>query len=524
MIKHNMDSFFDIDNQTSSLNVYKLKVDDFDSKLFHIQSSLGYIWLTSIIATDKISSDGIFELKYDFLNTEEYCQFSILLHISLDKVVNSISNMWMNASVFEQEIYENFGIKFKRKYRKKFYKQDENIFPLRKNTSVFPKILSENKNYDLDLCLNKSYSNNLINFGVFINNDLVENCDVVNGNYHIGIEKYFENLSLSELIPSIENSFHINGVQWSHLICLNVESANEVTLTERAKALRMIVLELNRVYSHLLAILKLANNLEYNYLYDSVFLLIKRLKIINISYSDNAKLFNLMIPGGITKDASQIWLSRVIDEIDIIKKEFNVIFKNFKSNNLLIKNLKIELNSKNFGTSWSVSGPLARAMGINFDLRKLDPIYFYSDVEFEIPIGTSSSCYDLLTVKFEEIFQSINILTQVLDNLPTGDILLENNFKVSNLDDRDIEEKRIIESVKNFNKFDNLNKTSYFEGADGLMGLSLVTSNNRFDRVGMISPSCANKVIFETLSIGKDPSDLELFWTSLNISMHEVER
>ena len=524
MIKHNMDSFFDTDNQTSSLHVYKLNADDFDSKLFHIQSSLGYIWLTSIIVTDRISSDGVFELKYDFLNTEEYCKFSILLHIPMDKVVTSISNMWMNASVFEQEIYENFGIKFNRKYRKKFYKQDENIFPLRKSTSVFPNIFSENINYDLNLCLNKSYSNNLINFGVFISNDLVENCDVVNGYYHIGIEKYFEGLSLSELIPSIESSFHVNGVQWSHLICLNVESANELTLTERAKALRMIVLELNRVYSHLLSILKLANNLEYNYLFDSVFLLIKRLKIINVSYSDNTKLYNLMTPGGISKDASQVWLSRVIDEIDIIKKEFIIIFRNFKSNSLLIKNLKIGLNSKNFGTSWSVSGPLARAMGINFDLRKLDPIYFYSDVDFEIPIGTSSSCYDLFTVKFEEIYQSINILTQVLDNLPTGEILLENNFGVLNKHNRDLEEKRIIDSVKSFNKFGNINKTSYFEGSDGLMGLSLVKGHNRFNRVGMISPSCANKVIFETLSIGKDASDLELFWTALNISMHEVER
>jgi NADH:ubiquinone oxidoreductase subunit D len=70
---------------------------------------------------------------------------------------------------------------------------------------------------------------------------------------------------------------------------------------------------------------------------------------------------------------------------------------------------------------WGLSGPSLRACGVNFDLRKVDPIYFYGDVDFQVPLGINGDSYDRFLVRIEEVFQSIAIVNQILDHIPGGD-------------------------------------------------------------------------------------------------------
>jgi NADH:ubiquinone oxidoreductase subunit D len=64
-----------------------------------------------------------------------------------------------------------------------------------------------------------------------------------------------------------------------------------------------------------------------------------------------------------------------------------------------------------------------RASGLNFDLRKSQPFYFYKDIDFDIPVGINGTAYERYLIRYEEIFQSFRIITQVIDNLPLGEII-----------------------------------------------------------------------------------------------------
>ena len=75
--------------------------------------------------------------------------------------------------------------------------------------------------------------------------------------------------------------------------------------------------------------------------------------------------------------------------------------------------------------SWGYTGPCLRACGVNYDLRKVQPYYFYGDVDFEIPLGVNGDSYDRYLVRIEEIHQSIKIIEQLLFNLPQGAIQVD---------------------------------------------------------------------------------------------------
>jgi NADH:ubiquinone oxidoreductase subunit D/NADH:ubiquinone oxidoreductase subunit C len=527
-MSNDLSSFFEDSKLEIVDDTYLCSLDSFEAILFNIQSTLGYIWLLDIIAVDEREYSGKFGIIYHFVCVEKYEKFSLKLELPEHIKLKSIAHMWMNAQIYEQEAYEKFGIEFSRSYTKKFFKDDENIFPLRKNCTTRPSIKLDDSNYDLQLTLKNPFLNKSIFFNTNLTENKISNCRIEPGFFHLGLEKAIENMDFKNTFLTLEDSFSSSGVMWSFLLADNIEKSKNINIPERAKALRMVFLEISRVAEHFRFINLLSADLQVQSVYENSLLWLTRVQALMISFSGNENIHNTITPGGVLKDTSQVWISRVGDEIFALEKSLLSEYSLIKNSPNWKMSLNLAIGSKELATSWCSSGPIARALGINLDFRKLNPFYFYKDVNFDVPVGTNGTAFDLLIVKIEEIFQSFKIIVQVLDNLPTGAVIAESvdhfsQFK-TNFNLSEVNEEIYRKSINNFNQFTDINSSSFFEGHNGIVGLSVLQRNEKILRIKMTSPATINKALFEKVIVGKEVSSLTNLWCALDINMTEVER
>jgi NADH-quinone oxidoreductase subunit C/D len=524
----NLLSFFDESKLEQVNGLYLCPLNLFESLLFNIQSTLGYIWLLDIVVIDEREDTGAFGIVYHFVCVEKYERFSLKVDLPEHIKLKSIAHMWLNATIYEQEAFEKYGVVFSRSYNKIYFEENEMIFPLRKNCNLRPTTKNEVIPHDLKLTLKNPFRNKNIFFNTCLKENKISSCRVEPGFFHTGIEKLMENIDLKSAFPTLEHSFNSSGVMWSFLLADCIEKSNKIIIPERAMALRMVFLEISRIVEHFRFINLLAAELQTQSVYENSLLWVTRIQALMISFSGNENIHNTITPGGILKDTSQVWLSRVGDEISALEKNLLVEYVLIKNSANWKTSLNVEIGSKESANSWCSSGPLARALGLNLDFRKLNPFYYYKDVDFEVPVGTSGTAFDLLIVKIEEVFQSFQIIIQVLDNLPTGAIISEEVTSFSrirsSLASNEIDETIYRNSVGNYNQFTNVNTSSFYEGHNGVIGLSLFQKESEIIRMKMTSPATINKALFEKVVIGKEVSSLTNLWCALDINMAEVER
>jgi NADH:ubiquinone oxidoreductase subunit D len=288
----------------------------------------------------------------------------------------------------------------------------------------------------------------------------------------------------------------------------------------------MVLLELNRVLNHVQFLSEISYEFCMESLYRYSLIWLKRIQSLILSYTGNEFGINTIRFGGVTKDVSQDWLSRTINEVVWLEGSILSAYKNIIKNAYTKSSFDFQLISKKVAGAWSVTGPLVRAVGINLDYRKLSPFYYYNDVEFDIPIGVKGTGYDLLVVRVEEIFQSIKIIVQVLDNLPTGQIMNESinehlYFKDGSME---LDEDKYRESVKNYLDIKNVSGTQLLEGSNGLMSLTVNQSVNTVNRLKVGTSSFYLKTLFERVIKGSEVNIVKPFWSVLDINLKEAER
>lgn len=510
------------------LKKYECDARDFENICFNLQSHFAYTWLVDIVAEDKPVETKRFSLSYFFLNVENFQWYSLSIHVAEGERVKSIGHMWRNASPYEQEISELFGITFSRNYSKN-YGIIGKKFPMRKNYN--PNTPIEFNSFDYSGFNFQVKSENALKqhqeeINLCVEDNIVKKCVVRPGQFHIGIEKILEGSSLSEAYQTLESYYPLKSVFWGHLLSSSIEEKHGLEVTDRAKAIRMVMLELNRVVNHVQSLSFLFYEFEMETMYTNSLLWIKRIQSLIMSYTGNEFGAGIIRYGGVTKDVTQVWLSRTINEIVWMENSLLQSYRNIIQNNYVKSTFNFNLISKQIAASWSVSGPIVRAVGINLDLRKLNPFYFYNDVSFDVPIGVKGTAYDLLLVKFEEIFQSFKIMVQVLDNLPTGQIMEEsvNTHMYFKDGTRELDESLYRKSVQNYMKVEDFQNISMLEGSNGIMSLFGSFSDNKVERLKLNTSSFALKTLYERVLKGNQLNKAKPFWSVVDISLKEVER
>lgn len=198
---------------------------------------------------------------------------------------------------------------------------------------------------------------------------------------------------------------------------------NALEVSNRAKYLRTIILELERISHHLSFIGVLGKGVSYPLLFSKAISLRKIIIdfIIDLTNSSDRKSYIKF--GGVSKDIDVKLTNRAFSVLEIIKKSSLKLRKKISRNSILKGLLQdVGFLSRDSAKKLSLVGPIARASGVTADVRRTDPYAAYKAVQFNVPVYDSCDLYGEVMVRVDEIIESINILKQLLSNLPEGSL------------------------------------------------------------------------------------------------------
>jgi NADH-quinone oxidoreductase subunit D len=252
----------------------------------------------------------------------------------------------------------------------------------------------------------------------------ITEADMVMGYLHRSMEKLAEERTYTQNIPFTDRTDYLSAMTGNLAYVLAVEKLMEIEVPERAKWLRMIMAELQRIASHAMAVGIFANDTGA-WQTPVMHMFRDREKILDLfEMACGARLtLNYMRIGGVSRDIPPEWIPQAKKLLKDLPKKFA------EYEDLLLTNEIIVARSRGIGVltpdqaiAHSVSGPMLRGSGVAWDIRKADPYAAYDKVDFDIAVGTNGDVYDRFVVRMAEMRQSLRILEQALDMMPEGPV------------------------------------------------------------------------------------------------------
>ncbi len=252
------------------------------------------------------------------------------------------------------------------------------------------------------------------------------------GYLHRALEKICENRTYPQCIPVLDRFEYVTAMSCNYVFALAAERLAQIEVPPRAEYLRVIMLELNRIASHLLWYASTA--LDLGALTAFLYGFREREFILDLfEMTCGQRLtYNYIRVGGVSRDIPPQFVPKCREAIALITEKMSDYEGLLNENPIWIaRNKGVGVMSKELAIAYGVSGPSLRASGVKFDLRRNDPYSIYDKFAFDIPTQSSGDCYDRYIQRVEEIKQSLKIVTQALDGLPEGEIKakVSPNFK-----------------------------------------------------------------------------------------------
>lgn len=243
------------------------------------------------------------------------------------------------------------------------------------------------------------------------------------GYLHRGDEKIAENMQYNQFVPYTDRLDYLAPIANNVAYALAVEKLMGWELPPRGKAIRVICCELARISSHLLGVGCMAMDIGAITVF--LYTFTEREKIYNLVELLSGARFTTSYTrvGGQTHDLPETFLPQLKEFIRTFKPALEETDGLLTRNRIFVDRCKdVGVISKEDAIAYALSGPNLRGSGVDHDLRRKNPYLDYEKYDFEVPVGTVGDSYDRYLVRMEEMRQSIRILEQVIDKLPTGPI------------------------------------------------------------------------------------------------------
>jgi NADH-quinone oxidoreductase subunit D len=261
--------------------------------------------------------------------------------------------------------------------------------------------------------------------------EVIERADPHIGLLHRGTEKLIEYKTYMQALPYFDRLDYVSPMNQEHAFALATEKLLGIAVPPRAQYIRVLFAEISRILNHLLNLTAFA--LDVGAMTPLLWGFEEREKLMEFyERASGARLHaNYVRPGGVHQDipeglAEDIAafvepFGRFIDDMETLLNE-NRIFKQ--------RTVDIGVVTPEQALDWGFSGPMLRASGFAWDLRKSQPYDVYAQMDFDIPVGKNGDCYDRYLIRVEEMRQSLRIIKQCLAEMPTGPIKVQ-DFKIS---------------------------------------------------------------------------------------------
>ncbi|HWB88241.1 MAG TPA: NADH dehydrogenase (quinone) subunit D [Acidimicrobiia bacterium] len=242
------------------------------------------------------------------------------------------------------------------------------------------------------------------------------------GYLHTGMEKTAETLTYAQGPTNVTRMDYLAPMHNELAFSLAVERLLDIEVPPRAEAIRILMTELNRVSSHLVALA--TNGMDIGALSVMTYGFRERESILAFFEKTTGLRMNhnYIRPGGVAVDLAPGWRDDVAAILEDLPKRFDMYDDLLEQNPIWLARTKgVGVISAEEAVAYSITGPALRAAGIDWDLRKAFPYSGIEKYEFEVPVGSMGDVYDRYRIRMDEMRESLKIVSQVTDVMPKGD-------------------------------------------------------------------------------------------------------
>ncbi|WP_253301909.1 NADH-quinone oxidoreductase subunit D [Wolbachia endosymbiont of Psylliodes chrysocephala] len=360
--------------------------------------------------------------------------------------------------------------------------------------------------------------------------EVIERADPHIGLLHRGTEKLIEHKTYLQALPYFDRLDYVSPMSQEHAYSLCVEKLLQCEVPIRAKYLRVLFCELTRILNHLLNISSQA--LDVGAMTPLLWLFEEREKILEFYERASGARFHAAYirPGGVAADVPEGLIEDIakfieqfpkyIDDVDELLTENRI----WKQRTVGISEISIKQ-----ALDWGFSGPMLRAAGLAWDLRKSQPYEIYDQLDFDIPIGQNGDCYDRYLVRMAEIRQSVSLVKQCIEKMPGGPIKTEDR-KISPPPRAEMKKsmEALIHHFKLYSEGYHVPKGEAYtavEAPKGEFGVYIVSDGtNRPYRCRIRAPGFAHLQALDFMVKGHMLADVAAIIGSLDIVFGEIDR
>lgn len=365
----------------------------------------------------------------------------------------SVTDLWNVANIYEREVFDFYGIKFTGHpdMRRVFMREDWVGYPFRKDdeteknnplrmdnepladdTEVLTlqadgtvksnrREIFEDGDYVVNIGPQHPSTHGVLHFRVALEGERIKKIDPVLGYIHRGIEKMNESLTYPQTLALTDRLDYLGAMQSRHALCMCIEKAMGVEVSDRVKVIRTIMDELQRIDSHILFFSCLCQDLGATTAFLYGFR--DREKILDIfeETCGGRLILNYNTIGGVMADLHPNFQKRVKEFIPYMRRNIKEYYDIFVGNVIFQNRAKgVGVLTKEQAISFGCTGGTGRASGWHNDVRKRMPYAAYDKVQFNEVVRTEGDSYARLLVRLDEIMESLSIIEQLIDNIPEG--------------------------------------------------------------------------------------------------------
>lgn len=477
-------------------------------------------------------------------------------------IVPTISHIWANADWYEREIWDMFGINVEghRNLRRILMPTWWQGHPLRKEHPAratemepftYPEEIESEEEQQLQFRpeewgmqqhgKDKDYlflnigpqhpgTHGLLRIILQLDGEEIADCALDIGFHHRGAEKMGERQTWHTYIPYTDRIDYLAGVMNNMAYLLAVEKLAGIDVPARAKVIRILMCELFRIASHLVW-------------YGTFAMDLGAMSPVFYMFTDREKIFDIisaitggrMHPnwfriGGVAQDLPQGWEKLVEDFLNYMPKRLRDYDKMVMNNRIFKARTKsVGAYTLDEAIEWGVTGPGLRACGLEWDFRRKMPYSGYEHFEFDIPTAQNGDCYDRSVVRVEEMRQSLRIIRQCLDNMPSGPYKSEHHLTTP-----PIKEKTMYDIETLITHFLNVTWGPPMPAGEVFFGIEATKGNNGYYlisdggtmsyRTRIRTPSFPHLQMIPAIIKGEMIADLVVLLGSIDFVLADVDR
>ncbi len=365
--------------------------------------------------------------------------------------------------------------------------------------------IAETKEYFINMGPQHPSTHGVLRLVLTLEGEIIKKVEPHLGYVHRSVEKMCEKSSFQQIIHLTDRLDYLSCHMNNEAVCLAVEEGLQLEVPERVKVIRTIISELTRISSHTLwwGVMGMDMGAITTFLYG-----FREHEMITEIFEETcgARLtMSYNVPGGLMFDIPSNFQQLVKDFLVHFKKKLPEYDTLLSGNVIFTERTKgIGYLSKEDAISFGVTGPSGRASGFACDVRKLKPYSAYDRVQFNEILYTEGDCFARYKARIDEMWESVSIIEQLIDNIPEGDYFVKT--------------KAVIK----------LPAGEYYKGVEtarGEFGVYIISDNKKNPyRVKFRSPGFANLSALDKMSRGCKIGDLVAIMSTLDLVIPDIDR